>query len=175
MTSKNLIKQLSGWDRKHTDYLIALYNENSNKVDFIDVIINVYLQSNDLDHSTTWLIKHFVDEGNRLNDSQTDKVLSKINELEYWESLLHLLQLIPTMRLTPKNAKSIEHCVHSLMSSEKKFVKAAAYDAYFEIVKIFPKLRNEFHMRCEDALQNESAAIRSKVKKLVIQMDKNKQ
>uniref|UniRef100_UPI00404B1471 hypothetical protein n=1 Tax=Fulvivirga sp. TaxID=1931237 RepID=UPI00404B1471 len=170
MNSKKLIDRLSGWDRKHTDYLIALYNENSDKADFIDDIINVYLQYNELDHSTTWLIKHHVDEGNRLNESQTNKVLSKINELEYWESLLHLLQLIPTMHLTPKDAKSIEHRILLLMDSEKKFVKAAAYDAYFEIVKIFPQLKNEFYKRCELAIQTESASIRSKVKKLVMKM-----
>lgn len=61
----------------------------------------------------------------------------------------------------------IEPFVRQAMNSKKKFVKASAYQAYFEIVKNIPELQNEFCHICERAFIIESASIKSKVRKIV--------
>jgi len=170
MNKNDLSKELSKCDRKHTDHLIEIYQNNQGKPEFLDKIIDVYVSCDDLEHSTTWLIKHFIDNGTKLSQTQADKVLANISKLDFWESKLHILQITPKINLTLKNAKLIEPSVNTMMKSDKKFVKAAAYEAYFEIVKLIPELRNEFTILCENALETESASIKSKVKRILKQI-----
>ena len=167
MTKQDLSEKLSKWDRKHTDYLIEIYQKNQKNPEFLDTIIDVYVNRESLEHSSTWLIKHFTDNGHKLNQTQTDKLLSRLKDLDYWESQLHILQIIPKVDLTLKNATLIESSINELMKSSKKFVKAAAYEAYYEIVNLMPELKNDFVIRCEHALETESASVRSKVNRIL--------
>ncbi len=167
MDKNDLTKKLSQWDKKHTDHLKEIYQNYQGNSDFLDTIIDLYTDCGDLEHSTTWIIKHYVDNGKKLSLTQTDKILSKISRLDFWESKLHILQITPQIDLTLKNAELIEPSVNSMMKSDKKFVKAAAYEAYYEIVKLIPELKNEFTILCEHALETESASIKSKVKRIL--------
>jgi len=169
MYKNDLSEKLSKWDRKHRGYLIEIYQENQRNPKFLNTIIDIYINQNrdDLEHSTTWIIKHFLDKGGVLNKIQIDTILSNIGNLNFWESQLHILQITPKVDLTVKNAKLMESNVRAMMKSDKKFVRAAAYEAYFEIVKLIPELKNEFIALCEHALETESASIKSKVKRII--------
>ncbi len=167
----NLREQLLKWDGKHTDFLIEVYVKNQMQSNFLNDIIHLYIKYADLEHATTWIIKYFVYNGNELDQSQTKQIISKIGQLEYWESQLHVLQLISKMSLTSKNVEFMEPSVNSMMESEKKFVKASAYEAYFEMVKLIPKLKDEFIVKCETALEKESASIKSKLRKIIRQVN----
>jgi hypothetical protein len=166
--NKELLKTtLLKWDRKHTDFLINIYGENLQNPCFISDIIEIYSTNIELEHSTSWIIKHHVDNGKDLEQEQTKKMLQKIGELNYWESQLHLLQIIPKVSLTERQVESIEAKIRKLLNSEKKFVKAAAYEAYFEVVNFFPELKNEFRIICEEAIDKESASVKVKIKRIL--------
>ncbi len=170
MNDIDLEEKLRRWDGKHTNYLIAIYQQQVYDSAFVDAIIQLYLKHIELQSATTWIIKHFVDNGNKLNQAQIDKILSEVNMLEHWEAQLHILQLIPQFQVSTKNAESVEPFVREKLTSEKKFVKAAAYEAYYEIVKVYTALANEFRILCEEALANESASVRAKVRKIYAKM-----
>jgi hypothetical protein len=158
---------LQEWDGTHTEYLQAVYRSHVKDEKFFDTIIRLYLSSTQLKRITSWLIKHHYDYNNQLSQDQIIKILSHVDKLEHWESKLHILQLIPSFDLDIQNAESIEPFIKKALRSEKKFVKAAAYEAYFEIVKLKPGLQREFKSMCEEALKKESASIKSKVKKII--------
>jgi len=170
MKNTDLKERLRKWDGKHTNYLIAIYRQQVDDPAFINAIIQLYLKHIELQPATTWIIKHFVDNGDKLNQAQIDKILSGVNSLEHWEAQLHILQLIPKFQLSTKNAEYIEPFVREKLTTEKKFVKASAYEAYYEIVKAYPALTNEFRILCEEALANESASVRAKVRKICAKM-----
>ena len=166
--NKELLKTtLFKWDRKHTDFLINIYCKNLQSPCFISDIIEIYSTKIELEHSTSWIIKHHIDNGKDLEQEQTEKMLRKIGELNYWESQLHLLQIIPKVSLTEKLVEFIEPKIRELLDSEKKFVKAAAYEAYFEVVNFYPDLKNEFRIICEEAINKESASVKVKIKRIL--------
>ncbi|GEM_PF-570356 len=170
LLESELARLMAKWDRKHADYLIKIYQGHEDDHGFIDQVISIYLHHSSLEHATTWILKHFIDKGNKLSESKQNLILSKMGELDYWESQLHVLQIIPRMSLTLENAEKIKPIVHGMMHSEKKFVKAAAFEAFLEIVKLFPELKADFSLFCERAIEFESASIRSKVRKVIQQM-----
>jgi hypothetical protein len=61
----------------------------------------------------------------------------------------------------------LEPAIRKLLNSENKFVKAASYEAYFEVVKLFPDLKREFILMCNGALDRESAAVKVKIKRIL--------
>lgn len=168
----DLHQLLYEWKGTHVDYLISIYQSFIEDDGFLDTLIELYLSDKSLGRATTWLIKHHYDKGNRLAKDQILKILSAVNDLEHWESKLHVLQLVPHFQIDREISENIEPFVQASIQSEKKFVKAAAYTAYFEIVKNIPELRNELRLLCDRALETESASVKSKVRKIVKQLEK---
>ncbi|MEO0333723.1 MAG: hypothetical protein AAF223_18955 [Bacteroidota bacterium] len=162
-----LTHSLTHWDGKHIDHLVSLYNSHISDVTFIDNIIQLYQSHEDLRRATSWLIKHHYDSGNTLSAKQIKQIVSIAHCLQHWESQLHILQLIPRFDINVKMAEHLEPFAREKMNSDKKFVKAAAYEAYLEIVKNIPELRNEYRLICEEALTHESASVKAKVRKIL--------
>lgn len=163
---------LQHWDGKHIEYLIQWYADHVNDSSFVDSLIQLYVEDRATRKATSWLLKHHSDNQQVFNNSQKELILSIVEELEDWEIQLHILQLIPKFSINEKVAEQIEPFVRVKMNSDKKFVKATAYEAYFEIVKIYPELKNEFQLLCEEALRVESASIKAKVRKIFKEIEK---
>lgn len=160
-----LRKVLVNWDGTHVDYLAEIYAKNEADPVFFDEIIALYLKDTELQVATSWLIKLHYDQKKVLSPEQVVHILSGIYTLEHWGAQLHILQIIPRFQLDAKLAENIEPFVRKALDSETKFVKAAAYEAYVEIVMHFPGLKDEFVARCKTALQMESASVKVKVRR----------
>ncbi len=167
MEEERLRNDLLQWDRKHTEYLKLVYARHKQDRGFINLIIGLFLMESELEHATSWLLKHHMDHGQTLEQGQVDKVFQKFGELGYWETQLHLLQILPNVSASSKQMAILEPHIRKLFGSDKKFVKAAAYPAYLEIVKRFPELKNDFLDSCQEALIRESASVRVKIKRVV--------
>jgi len=166
---KQVLKNhLTAWDGKHVAYLSVFYKELHNTDSFIVNIITLYIENQDLEKATTWLLKYHYDIHNKLIKKQIDTVISKVN---HWESQLHILQLIPKFKIDRKQAENSVGFVTKALDSDKKFVRAAAYEAYFEVVKLIPELVNEFKQRCELALRRESASVQVKIRRILVILD----
>ena len=170
MTATPLQTALRNWDGKSAQFLIDLYQSHQQDPTFMDALLLLYHNHAGLRKAITWLIKHHMDQGGSLNTAQVDALLAALDQLTHWESQLHVLQVIPKLALSPTQAASIEPTVSALLQSEKKFVKAAAYEAYFEVVRCFPELGGEFRLICEDALERESASVKVKLRRILKQL-----
>ena len=168
MEEEKLRNDLLKWDRKHTDYLKRIYARHEHDSGFINSIIGLFLMENELGHATSWLLKHHIDNGRNFGQEEVDRIFEKIGEPTYWETQLHLLQILPNVPKTPKQMAMIEPHIRELLDAEKKFVKAAAYQAYLEIVKLFPELKNEFSTICQKALKKESASLKVKIRSVLL-------
>ena len=92
-------------------------------------------------------------------------------KLSLWEARLHIMQLIPKFELTAEMVPLFEWFVRGAMNDSKKFVKAAAYQAYFTLIKFKPELKDDLITQCHYAMENESASIKSKVRKILKQLE----
>ncbi|MDA9295059.1 hypothetical protein N9Q22_00135 [bacterium] len=167
LDKKEFANYLLGWDEKHTDYLKHIYSENINKQNFIKLVTDLFLEDKGLELSTSWLIKYHFDMKETLKNEDIKSVLLNLKNLTHWGSELHILQIIPKIKLSKDLAELLEFEIHNKLKSENKFVRAAAYEAYSEIVELIPELENEFRTVCFDALKRESASVKVKIKRVL--------
>lgn len=164
---KLIINQLLAWDEKRTDVLKVLYEAQIDKLEFIHLIVQWFLTKKELELATSWLIKHHIDSQQTLKEKSVTEVISHLKNLTYWGSQLHIIQIIPKIKLTKQLAEGIENEIFIKLKSDNKFVRASAYEAYFEVVKLFPDLKNEFEAMCLDAFERESASVKVKIKRIL--------
>ena len=167
MDKQHLENLLFKWDKKHTDYLKSIYRANIHNPSFIQLLIDLYLTDTPSELPASWLIKHYCDAGETLTQVQVEQILNNFDALTDWGSRLHILQIIPKIQLTEHLAKQIEPEIRKLLTSDNKFVKAAAYEACFEVVQVNPAFTNEFKSICEGALASESASVKVKIKRIL--------
>lgn len=170
LDKKEFVGYLLEWDNKHTDYLKHIYSEYINKSNFISITIKLFLKDESLEHPTSWLIKYHYDNKNTLAKEDVKSILLNIKNLKYWGSELHILQIIPKIQLTTRLAEKIEFEICNKLKSKNKFVRAAAYEAYLEIVRVIPELKEEFRTVCNDAIERESASVKVKIKRVLKQI-----
>jgi hypothetical protein len=165
---KNVLKELYlQWDGTHTAYLKNLYREYRDDPALIPATLALLETAQAVEVSCSWVLKHHVDQGEMLSSDQVDQLVKKMAGLRFWESRLHLLQIIPNVSLTPAHAEQLEPSIRPLLFADKKFVKAAAFTAYFEIVTLIPELQHEFRLICEDALEKASASVNVRIRRVL--------
>jgi hypothetical protein len=47
-------------------------------------------------------------------------------------------------------------------------VRAAAYEAYYEVTQVIPELKQELKQQCELALNRESTSVQVKIRKIIL-------
>ncbi len=170
----NLIDALKNWDGVHVDYLQEIYQTHQNDAVFFEELITITKKYEGLQTSSTWLIKHHYDQKQSLKQSLVDALYSKGIAIAPWEAKLHLLQILPKITINSKNVIAIDDLVRAGLTDETKFVRAWSYQGLYELAKFLPEYENELRIRCEEAMQFESASILSKVRKILAAIDKNK-
>ncbi|WP_154853512.1 hypothetical protein [Cyclobacterium xiamenense] len=158
------------WNGTHTAHLKNLYQENRDDPSFIPATLALLETEEAVEVSSSWVLKHHIDQGEMVSSDQVDQLVKKLAGLRFWESRLHLLQMIPQIPLTAAQAGRLEPVVRKHLSSDRPFVKASAFAAYFEIVKRFPELKNEFRLLCEDSLEKVSASVKVKIRRILKQL-----
>lgn len=169
--NSELISKIKLWDGVHIEYLIELYRANSSNLDFFENLVTICAIEQDLQKATTWLLKHHYDNGQTLPDSLTERLLISCKTVENWEAKLHLLQLLPHFKLTQKSIPIADDFIRNSLRDNNKFVRAWAYNGLYELTKHIPEMKNELEFICQRAMETESAAIRSKVKKILLALN----
>lgn len=165
MKKKVLKEWYLQWDGTHTDYLKNLYREYRDDPSFIPATLALLETEEAVEVPSSWVLKHHVDQGEMLSSDQVAQLVKILDGLSFWESQLHLLQIIPNVSLTTAHAEHLEPSIRPFLFADKKFVKAAAFTAYFEIVILIPELQHEFRLICEDALERASASVKVRIRR----------
>ena len=168
----DLKSKLKLWDGVHIEYLKELYEENSLSLDFFENLVTICVNEEDLQKTATWLIKHHYDNRQTIPEYLTERLLTTCKSIENWEAKLHLLQLIPHFKLTEKTILISYKFAKECLADNNKFVRAWAYNGLYILTKYSPELKPELEFICQKALETESAAIKSKVRKIILALKK---
>jgi len=172
--NSELNNKLKLWDGVHIECLTELYSENYSSSDFFESLVTICVNEQDLQKTATWLIKHHYDNGQTLPEQLTERLLISCETVKNWEAKLHLLQLLPHFKLTDKSIIISEDFIRKCLEDKNRFVRAWAYNGLYELTKYIPELKTELEFICQRAMETESAAIKSKVKKILLALNKQK-
>jgi len=157
---------LEEWDGKSADDIRAIYEFYLKEPDFIDSIVN--LTKNQLSQKgSTWLLKAWLEEGNRLEDSKIKEIYNLLDKLCHWETKLHILQSIPFMPIENQEKKYVDRFLRITLIDTNKFVRAWSYNGFYELARQHPEYISEAKQFFEMAMRDEAPSIKARIRNIM--------
>lgn len=161
----NLTTDLGSWDRRSASVLESIYERHSADQDFIPTTL-AHLADSHLQRAATWLLKRHLDLGHSLSPAECRSVLGSLAAQEDWESKLHLLQCLPHLGVTEEDRGGLETFLDTCVRSDRKFVRAWAYNGFNELALRFPHYRQAVDEMLARASESEAASVRARLRNL---------
>ena len=161
----NLTTDLGAWDGKSAAVLQSMYERHSADADFLPTIL-AHLGDVNLQRAATWLLKRHLELGNSLSATECRSVLGSLAAQEDWESKLHLLQCLPWLSVAEEDREGLEAFLDACVRSDRKFVRAWAYNGFNELALRFPQCREAVDQMLARASESEAASVRARIRNL---------
>ena len=159
-------QEIEKWDEKSAKYIGDIYTRHCQKSSFTSEIIT-FLGQAPLQKGASWLLKKHLESSNRLEPSNIRKVYALLKKLEHWETKLHILQSIPYMPIEKSQKKRVDAFLRECLMDSNKFVKAWAYNGFYELSIQHVEYQEETKQLLEMAMRDEPASVKARVRKIM--------
>jgi len=161
-----LKEKLCQWDGKSADDIGHIYQNECQSTDFVDGII-LLTADKDCQDGATWLLKKHLEQGHMLSQQQQNQLYQQLPELTQWQSRLHLLQSLQYLAIPVAHQQRLELFIRKNLGHDNKFVRAWAYDGFFQLAKQYPEYRNELMEFLNLAMADEAASVKARVRNIL--------
>jgi len=161
---------LKTWDGKRTELLQHYYREYGCEEEgkfLVQLIKDPTYQK-----GASWLLKHHLEQKGKISAQVQQELTKHLKALDLWEARLHLLQIIPLIKILPSTLLVWEDFVRANLDADNKFIRAWALQGLFELSLLRPELQQEVQFLCDKALQHEAASVQARVRKIVEKLQK---
>lgn len=125
------------------------------------------LKSPDTERAASWILKHHLEQGFLLDNSQSQQVLHCLMGLSHWESRLHVLQSLAHINIEREISHDLFQYLKGLLKDSKKFVRAWAYNGIHEVALQFPYYQAETASLLQSVEDTEVASVKARVNKIL--------
>ena len=160
-----LSEEIASWDGKSAAALQSTYRRHCAEDDFVATIL-AHLSDVELQRAATWLLKKHLEVGNSLTAAGCRAVFGTLSVQEHWESKLHFLQCLPYLSIPEDDSAGLEQFLDACLESERKFVRAWAYNGFNELSLRFPRYREKVDGMLARAGESESASVRARIRNI---------
>lgn len=164
---------LLDWNGKDISYLQAILPTLEKHSDLVLLLTDWSQEQPSLLPAITWIIKQHLDQQQQFSSNQGGPLLSLFPLADVsakWEPRLHLLQCLPQLDLEISTIENLLPYFDRWSHSTNKFVRAWAYNALGLAAQQIPELIPEVKERFLLALEEESAAVKARVRKALTQL-----
>ena len=125
-----------------------------------------------LETAASWVLKRLQEQGRTLSSPQSNRLLKLLPTLQAWEAKLHVLQMLPQVRVTKRLASTVfQAAVDFLDSEDNKFLRAWSYNALVVLADAHPQLRGQAGELVALAQQEEAASVRARIRNATKSVD----
>ena len=160
-----LSEEIASWDGKSAAVLQSTYERHSADEGFVATIL-AHLSDVGYQRVATWLLKRHLEAGNSLSVAASRAVFGRLSVQQHWESKLHILQCLPYLDIPEDGIASLEQFLDACLGSERKFVRAWAYNGFNELALRFPRYQDEVDRMLVRAGETESASVRARIRNM---------
>ena len=160
-----LSEEIASWDGKSAAVLESAYERHSADEGFVATIL-AHLSDAELQRATTWLLKRHLEVGNSLSVAACRAVFGGLPVQEHWEAKLHILQCLPYLDIPEDDTVGLEQFLDACLESERKFVRAWAYNGFNELALRLPRYREKVDGMLARAGESESASVRARIRNM---------
>ena len=161
-----LTEEMVAWDGKSAAALRSIYKRHHAEEDFVATILQ-HLAEVESQRVATWLLKKHLESGNTLTAAECRAIFGGLSLQEHWESKLHLLQSIPYLNIVEEDCAALERFLDAGVRSDRKFVRAWAYNGFNELSLRFPRYRKMTDRMLAQARESEAASVRARIRNIL--------
>jgi hypothetical protein len=148
---------IANWDQKSRQAISDIYYRYHEGENFLPQLVGL-IDRPELQRGATWLLKHHLQTTAIALDGDLVSVLyGNINKLANWESKLHILQAMAFLPVAGKYRKAVEYFIRDCLAAENNFVRAWAFNGFYQLAIDFPQYQPEAKKLFDHALTNEPA------------------
>ena len=162
----NVKQEIARWDGKSAAEIGAVFDRFKDDSSFVATLVDLS-SDKELQKGSTWLLKHYLENAGSLSADQIESLVRLLPQLENWEAKLHVLQCIPYIGITKDDRKAVELFLRGCLTDDKKFVRAWAYNGFYELSKQFPEYRHEAERLIEMAMNNEAPSVKARIRNIM--------
>lgn len=159
------------WDGKSAEDISGIFQDYGRKPGFVDQVVDS-IGNPETERGMTWLLKAWLESGERLNSKQLSRIYRSLNELQHWEGKLHILQCIPHMPVPAANKENVEWFLREALSDNNKFIRAWGYNGFHQLAQQFPEYQTEVDQFIELAMRDEAASVKARIRNMLKQSEK---
>ena len=163
----SLEQDIRNWDGKSSSDIDDVYHRYANEDGFVVTIIQLS-KCEVLQKGATWLLKRYVENGQKeIETAELTKIFKQLLKLRRWEAKLHLLQCLPFMRIAGTEKKLVESFLRACLTDNNKFVRAWAYNGFYELASQYPEYKNEEKQIFDMALRCEAPSVTAGIRNIL--------
>ena len=161
----DLSREIVAWDGKSVAALQSTYQRHGNEGYFVATVL-AHVADVNLQRAATWLLKRYLEAGNPLSAGDCRAILASLSGQEHWEAKLHVLQCLPYLEIPEEARVSLETFLDDCVKSDRKFVRAWAYNGFNELSLRFPQYRERVNAMVTEASKSEAASVRARIRNM---------
>ena len=152
-----LKQEIGGWDKRSVHFIRSIYKLHHSDQEFFDQLITL-MNDVPLQGGVTWLIKYHLNNSDyKPTANQAYEIYKNTCALNDWDGQLHILQIMSRLPIAENQQKEVENFLQKSIASNVKFVRAWAYDGFYQLACQHPDYRAKAEILFEDAIENDSA------------------
>ncbi|HIC82141.1 MAG TPA: hypothetical protein EYP07_14455 [Kiloniellaceae bacterium] len=166
---KDLDAVLAAFDGKHKEPLEAFAARQVPTAPVVRALIAVADAPDERQQSgTTWLLKHYAEDGLAFSARQTARLLALLAQVTHWEAKLHLLQIFPSLTIPKPEAPALFTLLRGpgYLGDANKFVRAWTYNALAELAAQHPAKRAEVQALLARGEDDAAASVRARLRRI---------
>ena len=161
-----LSEEIGSWNGRSAAALQSTYERHCAEEEFVPTLL-VHIADVDLQRAATWLLKKHLEVGNSLSAGDCRALIARLSVQEHWETKLHILQCLPYLDIVDEDSVGLEKFLEGCLNSDKKFVRAWAYNGYNELSLRFPRYREKVDGMLARASESEAASVRARIRNIL--------
>ena len=162
----NIEQEIQGWDGKSSGDIGAIYARYANEDCFVENLVELYGRKN-LEKGVTWLLKCHLEKKHSLSTDTIAVIYRFALKLESWEAKLHVLQSMSYMPVGETEKNSVEFFLRNCLMDTNKFVRAWAYNGFYEISFQYPEFKDETKKFLEMAMKDEAPSVKARIRNIM--------
>ncbi len=161
----SLDSDLAAWDGRSASDIQAVFDRHHESADFVALLLEKCRDPSS-QKGATWLLKRWLEVGGVLKDREIDHLYGALKSLHDWEAELHVLQMLPFLSIERRHKQSVEAFLRKTLVSEHKFVRAWAYNGFYELAIRFPEYLEETRQIFDLAMRDEAPSVKARIRNL---------
>ncbi len=158
--------EIAEWDGKSAYGIAEIFDRHHQDGSFVSGLIKLVGNSSS-QKGATWLLKRYLESKGKISSIEVNGIFGALADLEGWESKLHILQCLPFLGIGKSNKIEVESFLRDCLTGSNKFVRAWAYNGFYELAVQYPEYEKEAKQFFEMAMRDEAPSVKARIRNIM--------